>query len=25
VEIGGERMLVLDIRTVVHQVIGQGR
>jgi purine-binding chemotaxis protein CheW len=25
VEIGGERVLVLDIRTVVHQVIGQGR
>lgn len=25
VEIDGERVLVLDIRTVVHQVIGQGR
>ena len=25
VEIEGERVLVLDIRTVVHQVIGQGR
>ena len=25
VEISGERVLVLDIRTVVHQVIGQGR
>lgn len=25
VEIEGERVLVLDIKTVVHQVIGQGR